>query len=210
MFIYHLSQFSSESFGFMSPPSMIIVHQTFIFTSEPTVFLHLRDRSTSGMRVRKQFKLDSLAATTASAREQETINLNTSNTKRNCEIHRSKMSAYYTFLTNRGPSRLIESLASRYKSARDRAGNSLIKPKPSKMPGSELWTPAPPPKTGLGRYRVLSSRAGIRVSPIQLGAMSIGDKWHRFGMGTMDKENSFKLLDAYYKAGGNFIDTANT
>ena len=29
------------------------------------------------------------------------------------------------------------------------------------------------------------------------------------GMGSMNKEQSFKLLDAYYEAGGNFIDTAN-
>lgn len=28
-------------------------------------------------------------------------------------------------------------------------------------------------------------------------------------MGTMNKEDSFKLLDAFYEAGGNFIDTAN-
>lgn len=28
-------------------------------------------------------------------------------------------------------------------------------------------------------------------------------------MGSMDKEASFKLLDAYYEAGGNFIDTAD-
>lgn len=39
--------------------------------------------------------------------------------------------------------------------------------------------------------------------------MSIGDKWVQFGMGSMDKESSFKLLDAFYEAGGNFIDTAN-
>ena len=39
--------------------------------------------------------------------------------------------------------------------------------------------------------------------------MSIGDKWGDGGMGAMDKEASFKLLDAYYEAGGNFIDTAN-
>lgn len=39
--------------------------------------------------------------------------------------------------------------------------------------------------------------------------MSIGDKWHEYGMGTMDKESNFKLLDAFYEAGGNFIDTAN-
>ncbi|ETW79616.1 hypothetical protein HETIRDRAFT_410366 [Heterobasidion irregulare TC 32-1] len=71
-----------------------------------------------------------------------------------------------------------------------------------------FFAPPPPPATGLGRYRVLSPLAGIRVSPLQLGAMSIGDKWK--GMGAMNKESSFKLLDAYYEKGGNFIDTANS
>lgn len=72
----------------------------------------------------------------------------------------------------------------------------------------DMFKPAPPPKTELGRYRVLSSTAGIRVSPLQLGAMSIGEAWNGF-MGSMSKENSFKLLDAFEEAGGNFIDTAN-
>ncbi|EPQ54739.1 Aldo/keto reductase [Gloeophyllum trabeum ATCC 11539] len=72
-----------------------------------------------------------------------------------------------------------------------------------------LWGPPPPPKTKLGRYRQLSKLAGVHVSPLQLGAMSIGDKWAQYGMGAMDKEASFKLLDAFYDAGGNFIDTAN-
>ncbi|KAJ7460746.1 NADP-dependent oxidoreductase domain-containing protein [Mycena latifolia] len=65
------------------------------------------------------------------------------------------------------------------------------------------------PPTKLGHYRVLSPLAGIHVSPIQLGAMSIGDKWGDMGMGAMDKESSFKLLDAYFDNGGNFIDTAS-
>lgn len=72
----------------------------------------------------------------------------------------------------------------------------------------EAFAPAPEPATELGRYRVLSSTAGIRVSPLQLGAMSIGSAWSSI-MGTMDKEASFKLLDAFVDAGGNFIDTAN-
>jgi aryl-alcohol dehydrogenase-like predicted oxidoreductase len=38
--------------------------------------------------------------------------------------------------------------------------------------------------------------------------MSIGDAWAD-GMGSMSKDQSFKLLDAFYEAGGNFIDTAN-
>jgi aryl-alcohol dehydrogenase-like predicted oxidoreductase len=72
-----------------------------------------------------------------------------------------------------------------------------------------IWTPAAPPKTNLGRYRLLSPNAGVHVSPLQLGAMSIGDKWSGIGMGSMDKESSFKLLDAYFDNGGNIIDTAN-
>ena len=58
-----------------------------------------------------------------------------------------------------------------------------------------------PPISQLARYRTLSPLAGVRVSPIQLGAMSIGDKWQEFGLGSMDKEGSFKLLDAYFDLG---------
>ncbi|EAU91208.1 arylalcohol dehydrogenase [Coprinopsis cinerea okayama7 len=72
-----------------------------------------------------------------------------------------------------------------------------------------IWPPAPPPKTALGRYRQLAPVAGVHVSPLILGAMSIGDKWDRIGLGSMTKEQSFKLLDAYFDNGGNFIDTAN-
>ncbi|KAJ4000239.1 NADP-dependent oxidoreductase domain-containing protein [Lentinula boryana] len=72
-----------------------------------------------------------------------------------------------------------------------------------------IWKPAPDPPTKLGVYRTLSARAGVRVSPICLGAMSIGDQWNEF-MGSMNKESSFKLLDAYFDMGGNFIDTANS
>ncbi len=71
-----------------------------------------------------------------------------------------------------------------------------------------LFAPAAAPPSKLGIYRVLASRAGVRVSPLQLGAMSIGDKWNHV-MGSMDKEASFKLLDTYFDLGGNFIDTAN-
>ncbi|KAL4248160.1 NADP-dependent oxidoreductase domain superfamily protein [Abortiporus biennis] len=66
---------------------------------------------------------------------------------------------------------------------------------------SGLLTRPPFPKTLLGVHRQLGPNAGIFVSPIQLGAMNIGDKWNDLGMGAMDKENSFKLLDAYYESG---------
>ncbi|KAI0074597.1 aryl-alcohol dehydrogenase [Panus rudis PR-1116 ss-1] len=73
-----------------------------------------------------------------------------------------------------------------------------------------LWLPPPEPPTKLGRHRQLSGLAGVHVSPICLGAMSIGDSpdWGKV-MGATTKESSFKLLDAFYEAGGNFIDTAN-
>ena len=74
---------------------------------------------------------------------------------------------------------------------------------------STLWAPPPQPKTKLGRHRQLAPLAGVHVSPLQLGAMSIGDKWAPFGFGAMDRASSFKLLDAFYDKGGNFIDTAN-
>ncbi|KAI0264247.1 NADP-dependent oxidoreductase domain-containing protein [Gloeopeniophorella convolvens] len=73
----------------------------------------------------------------------------------------------------------------------------------------QLWSFPPPPVSKLARYRTLSPLAGVRVSPLCLGAMNIGDKWHDYGMGSMDKESSFKLLDAFFDLGGNFIDTAS-
>ncbi|TFY80620.1 hypothetical protein EWM64_g3391 [Hericium alpestre] len=71
-----------------------------------------------------------------------------------------------------------------------------------------FFTAAPKPPTPLGLYRPLSSLAGVRVSPFQLGAMSIGNKWK--SMGALDKEKSFELLDAYFALGGNFVDTASS
>lgn len=72
-----------------------------------------------------------------------------------------------------------------------------------------FFAPAPEPVTKLGRYRVLAPNAGIHVSPLVLGGMSIGESWVDLGMGAMNKESSVKLLDAFYEAGGNFIDTAS-
>ena len=74
---------------------------------------------------------------------------------------------------------------------------------------SGLWAPPPEAPTKLGRHRQLAPLAGVHVSPICLGAMSVGDKWAHLGFGAMDKESSFALLDAFYQAGGNFVDTAN-
>ncbi|KAK7458781.1 putative aryl-alcohol dehydrogenase aad14 [Stygiomarasmius scandens] len=75
------------------------------------------------------------------------------------------------------------------------------------MSSEHPFGPAPPPSTNLGIYRVLSPRASIRVSPLCLGGMSLGDKWTQY-MPSADKETSMKLLDTFFEMGGNFIDTA--
>lgn len=68
--------------------------------------------------------------------------------------------------------------------------------------------PAPEPDTELGRYRILASTAGVRVSPLCYGAMSLGTAYTDT-MPAVDDEQAFKILDRFHEAGGNFIDTAN-
>jgi aryl-alcohol dehydrogenase-like predicted oxidoreductase len=67
---------------------------------------------------------------------------------------------------------------------------------------------APPPKSPLARYRLLSPTASIRVSPLCLGAMNFGDSWKEY-MGACDQPTTEKILDYFYEQGGNFIDTSN-
>ena len=49
------------------------------------------------------------------------------------------------------------------------------------MSAHESLALAPEPPTELGRYRILSSTAGVRVSPLCLGALSIGSAWRDVG-----------------------------
>ncbi|KAF2712997.1 norsolorinic acid reductase [Pleomassaria siparia CBS 279.74] len=68
--------------------------------------------------------------------------------------------------------------------------------------------PAPPaPISLLGRHRILSPSAGVRVSPLCLGCMNFGDALKAV-LGECDKETSFEILDYFYSQGGNFLDTA--
>lgn len=64
-------------------------------------------------------------------------------------------------------------------------------------------------KSLLARYRQLAPNASVRVSPLCLGAMTFGDGAGRNLHGKTTLEESTAILDAFYKAGGNFIDTAN-
>ncbi len=86
-----------------------------------------------------------------------------------------------------------------------------LAPSNSPLAVMSVFAPPPAPSTNLGYHRQLSPLYGVHVSPICLGAMSIGDKWNDSGMGAtgVNKKDSFKLLNAFYEAGGNFIDTAN-
>lgn len=71
-----------------------------------------------------------------------------------------------------------------------------------------FFTQPPGPKTILGRHRILSPSASIRVSPLCLGSMNFGDAWGEI-MGAMSKSEVFSVLDFFHSQGGNFIDTAN-
>ncbi|KAL8925311.1 MAG: hypothetical protein Q9208_003601 [Pyrenodesmia sp. 3 TL-2023] len=71
-----------------------------------------------------------------------------------------------------------------------------------------IFPPAPKPKSHLGYHRLLSPTAGVRVSPLCLGAMNFGTAWEQF-LGKCDKDTAFGMLDFFYDNGGNFIDTAN-
>ena len=69
-----------------------------------------------------------------------------------------------------------------------------------------FFAPAPDPKSNLGYHRILSSSAGVAVSPLCLGAMNFGTAWEGM-MGKMTKETAFEILDYFHDNGGNFIDT---
>ncbi|KAJ4255130.1 Putative aryl-alcohol dehydrogenase AAD14 [Fusarium falciforme] len=73
---------------------------------------------------------------------------------------------------------------------------------------SDFLKGCPEPPTELGRYRILSSTAGARVSPLCLGTGTFGTAWADIST-SVDEEQSFKILDAFAEAGGNFIDCAN-
>lgn len=41
-----------------------------------------------------------------------------------------------------------------------------------------MFAPAATPKSRLGRYRLLAPTAGVKVSPLCLGAMNFGEGWY--------------------------------
>ncbi|KAJ3534350.1 hypothetical protein NM208_g7573 [Fusarium decemcellulare] len=69
-----------------------------------------------------------------------------------------------------------------------------------------LFEPPPKPTSPMGYHRVLSPNAAVKVSPICLGGISIGNAWSDY---TGKNEDPFELLDTFFELGGNFIDTSN-
>ncbi|KAL1693287.1 NADP-dependent oxidoreductase domain-containing protein [Schizophyllum commune] len=65
------------------------------------------------------------------------------------------------------------------------------------------------PPSPLGVYRVLSPNAGLRISPLQLGGMIVRDKTSGESPPLLNQQEAFDALDAFYKLGGNVVDTAN-
>jgi len=55
------------------------------------------------------------------------------------------------------------------------------------------------------KYRLLG-RSGLRVSELGLGCGTVGTNWGPLGS---DRTESFKILDGFAEAGGNFLDTSN-
>lgn len=66
-----------------------------------------------------------------------------------------------------------------------------------------MFKPAPKPKSLLGYHRILSPTAGVRVSPLCLGAMNFGDAWKEM-LGECNKETSFAMLDYFWDQGYEF------
>lgn len=55
---------------------------------------------------------------------------------------------------------------------------------------------------------MLAPSASVRVSPLCLGAMTFGEA-NQERYGKITKKDAFDIMDRFYEAGGNFIDTAN-
>jgi aryl-alcohol dehydrogenase-like predicted oxidoreductase len=84
-----------------------------------------------------------------------------------------------------------------------RIQSSVISSPTAKM---SFFDSPPKPQTRMGYHRVLSPTAAVKVSPICLGGISLGNEWSElFGK----SEDADILLDQFFECGRNFIDTSN-
>lgn len=92
------------------------------------------------------------------------------------------------------------------------------------VPSINPLPPAPPPEGPLGRYRLLSPTASIRVSPLCLGSINFGEAWESYSkspwiasqpiltlspVGVCNEQTTEEILDYFFEKGGNFIDTSS-
>ncbi|KAI9324042.1 NADP-dependent oxidoreductase domain-containing protein [Zopfochytrium polystomum] len=71
-----------------------------------------------------------------------------------------------------------------------------------------LCTPVPAPKTPLGFHRIQPTKGRREsIAPSASTAMNFGDAWAPF-MGKCTKGTTFEILDYFFQAGGNLIDTS--
>ena len=61
----------------------------------------------------------------------------------------------------------------------------------------DLFPQADPPQSELARHRIFAPKDGVRVSPLALGAMSIGDQWTALMGNAVGKDKAFEILDAF-------------
>ena len=54
------------------------------------------------------------------------------------------------------------------------------------------------PISPLGYHRTLAPTCGLKVSPLCLGAMSLGDAWAQ-GYGAVKKKTAFEIMDHFYE-----------
>jgi hypothetical protein len=87
------------------------------------------------------------------------------------------------------------------------ASNSSTSILPSTVASKMSFIVNVKPVSLLGRHRLLSPSAAVRVSPLALGAMNFGTAWKE-SLGECSKETAFEILDYFYEQGGNWIDTA--
>ncbi|KAJ1555004.1 hypothetical protein HK405_003468 [Cladochytrium tenue] len=67
-----------------------------------------------------------------------------------------------------------------------------------------VFIPAPVTKTPSDFTASRQPTAGMRVSPLCLGAMSFGDVWEPF-MGMCDKATAFEMFDSFFENGGKWM-----
>ncbi|KAK4493604.1 hypothetical protein PRZ48_015271 [Zasmidium cellare] len=106
--------------------------------------------------------------------------------------------------------RVTDELTGQFESQRGQSGHpqnlDIPQEDSDKMSEDPSFFLPPKPSSLLGYHRILSPTAAVKVSPLALGGLSLGNAWSAtYGR----NEEPEKLLDAYISLGGNFLDISN-